>query len=165
MGTKQKWRQMNVCILLTRTTVQHSINPNPQTWGLTSSLHKGICEAMYTNANYFSLTILTFSNTTGSIFFSEADSFPLFHLSSFSFYNDLAKQEKKKKTGSTVTNSFINDNSKQSKKTQNSFGIWSQRLTNLGFSWCGTWELIVSILVSILSKASCFPWFNSLMTL
>lgn len=136
--------------------------PSPDMRPLIPSLHKGIREAMYTNANYFSLTILTFSNTTGSIFFSEADSFPLFHLSSFSFYNDLAKQEEKK-TGSTVTNSFINDNSKQSKKTQNleydarDWQIWGF-LGVVHENWSFP-------LVSMLSKASCFPWSNSLMTL
>lgn len=44
--------------------------------------------------NSFPLTILTFSKTTGSIFFSGAGSLPLFHLSSFSFCNDLTKQDK-----------------------------------------------------------------------
>lgn len=84
------------------TMVQYAVNPtthtHKHTWGHPQ------------NTNTFPLTIFTFSKTTGSIFFSGAGSLPLFHLSSFSFYNDFTN--KTKNTGPMVTNSLINYHSK-----------------------------------------------------
>lgn len=93
MRKKQKWQwvirpkcgplepQGHGQYALSRPALPHP-HPCKHTWG---HLYKA-----YTSP----LTIFTFSKTTGSIFFSGAGSLPLFHLSSFSFYDDFTKQEK-----------------------------------------------------------------------